>query len=422
MNTHYFSPQISFMKFILIASMVTLASMNLQAAPVTGNTPWAVLLCKASDKTAEPHNPSYYQHLFVSHDSAAPTVWDYFWTVSNYTVNLLHSTVSSKWHTVSKTLAQLQAESREQKLKDCLDAAGSDVASDASIYYGIIAMYNIDFGGPGDSGASGQKSRTLNGTTKIYAGLVMEPWASFQSMLTSEMGHGYGLEHAFATLDCGASVNFGEYCDYYDVMGVSLGGYEYHQPAYFGESGGVDWAGPGMNAFNLEKLGWIPAGRETNGLGSNTITSLTAPNPNDLMVIKVPIDADPTHYYTIEYRRKMKWDAGIPADAVVIHEVKSDPVPNHTLPLSYLISKSGRLDKDTGYKVGDKFTGKGSVVISVQAIDPVANTATVNVSRPTGGNVGNIGGSTGGSTGGSVDICSTCGPGNKTPHPRPHFE
>lgn len=407
------------MKNILQAIAVMLVSTSLHAATVTGNTPWAILLCKASDQAAEPKTPSNYRNLFTSHNATAPTVWDYFWTVSNYKINLLNSTVSSKWHATNKTFAQLKSESREQKLKDCIAAAGTDVAADASIYYGIIAIYNVNFGGPGDSGAvrTGPYSNSLNGTTKLYAGLVIEPWASFPSMLTSEMGHGYGLEHAFATVDCGASVNYGEYCDFYDVMGVSWNGYEYHQPAYLTPNG-ADWAGPGMNAFNLEKLGWIPSGRETTGLGTTTITSLSAPNATDMLVIKAPIDADSNHFYTVEYRRKVKWDAGIPADAVLIHEVKSDPVPNHTLPLSYLISKSGRLDKNMGYNTGDSFKGNGGVVITVQAMDPAANTAAVNVSRPVGGSSGSVGGS----TGGSVDICSTCGPGNKTPHPRPVFQ
>jgi M6 family metalloprotease-like protein len=410
------------MKKILLVITLALAITSLHAETVTGNTTWAILLCKASDQSAEPKAPSYYRNLFTYHNATTPTVWDYFWTVSNYKINLLNSTISSKWHTTSKTLVQLKSESREQKLKDCITAAGTDVAADASIYYGIIAIYNVNFGGSGDSGAvqkgpPGPFTNTLNGTTKRYAGLVIEPWASFPSMLTHEMAHGYGLEHAFATVGCGASSNFGEYCDFYDVMGVSWNGYEYHQPTYLTPNG-TDWAGPGMNAFNLEKLGWIPSGRETTALGTTTITSLSASNATDMLVIKVPIDTDPTHYYTIEYRRKVKWDAGIPADAVLIHEVNSNPVPNHTLPLSYLISKSGRLDKDMGYKTGDSFKGTGGVVITVQAMDSIANTAAVNVSRPVGGSSGSVGGS----TGGSVDICSTCGPGNKTPHPRPVFQ
>jgi hypothetical protein len=407
------------MKTILQAIAIALLSTSLYAAPVTGNTPWAILLCKASDQAAEPQPPSYYQRLFTYHDAVSPTVWDYFWTVSNYKINLLNSTISTKWHATTKTLALLQVESRQQKLQDCIDAAGADIAHDASTYYGIIAIYNVNFGGPGDSGAlqsssPGPISLTLNGTTKLYAGLVIEPWATFPSILTSEMGHGYGLEHAFATVDCGASSNFGEYCDYYDVMGVSTGGFQYHQPAYL-MPGGSDWSGPGMNAFNLEKLGWIPAGRETTAVGTTTITSLSAPNATGFLVIKAPIDTDPTHYYTVEYRRKLNWDTGIPQDAVVIHEVNSNAVAGHTLPLSYLVSKSGRLDTEIGFKAGETYHGSGGVVITVLAIDPVANTATVNVSRP----VSSGGGSVGGSTGGSVDICSTCGPGNKTPHPRP---
>ena len=72
----------------------------------------------------------------------------------------------------------------------------------------------------------------MNGVTKPFAGVVIEPWAMFPSFLEHEMGHGYGLEHAFSNASCGASGVAGEYCDPYDAMGVSWNGLEFSQPAY----------------------------------------------------------------------------------------------------------------------------------------------------------------------------------------------
>src|SRR5207244_10859723 len=47
------------------------------------------------------------------------------------------------------------------------------------------------------------------------------------------------------------------------------------------------------------------------------------PEAPGYMLIRVPFDpADLNRYYTVELRRKTTWDAGIPNDVVLIHEVR----------------------------------------------------------------------------------------------------
>ncbi|MDQ6949346.1 MAG: hypothetical protein M3256_24615 [Actinomycetota bacterium] len=272
-------------------------------------------------------------------------------------------------------------------------AAGSEVGNPSS-YYGILAIFNVNFGGPGDSGLPpglGQLTRTLHGTTQPYAGVVLEPWSSFPSFFTHEMGHGYGLEHSFSRVGCSGPGLYGEYCDIWDAMGFSWGGLEFSQSAY-APPAVPGWAGPGMNAFNLDKLGFIPPGRQATidpGRGQSStvnITSLSAPNPDGLLTVKVPIGDDPAHYYTVEYRRQLKWDVGIQKDGVLIHEVSPEASPDHTTPLSYVIPRSS--DWADGLRSqGEWFRGQWHdsahvVDITVRSINPSANTATVTVSRP----------------------------------------
>jgi hypothetical protein len=87
---------------------------------------------------------------------------------------------------------------------------------------------------------------------------------------------------------------------------------------------------------------------------------------------KVPIDAaNPNHYYTVEFRRKIDWDQGIPRDTVLIHEVR----PNG---ICYLIRANGgpeRLQDQTFRDVNN------NVAITVLHIDPLSSTATINIGR-----------------------------------------
>ena len=76
--------------------------------------------------------------------------------------------------------------------------------------------------------------------------------------------------------------------------------------------------GPGLNAPNRYRLGWIGASKVYTfdpkvSLAANvTLAALERQDLSAPLMIKVPINGDPNHYYSIEYRKKRGWDRGIP--------------------------------------------------------------------------------------------------------------
>ena len=122
-------------------------------------------------------------------------------------------------------------------------------------------------------------------------------------------------------------------------------------------------------------MGWIPANRILTWDYTPqvlTLAALNRPLASGYLMVKVPIDAaDPNHYYTVEFRRKIDWDQGIPRDTVLIHEVR----PNG---ICYLIRSNGgpdRLQDQTFHDVNN------NVAITVLNMDAVSSTATVNIGR-----------------------------------------
>ena len=42
------------------------------------------------------------------------------------------------------------------------------------------------------------------------------------------------------------------------------------------------------------------------------------------MLVRVPIDTDPFHYYTVEIHRRESWGDALPSSVVLVHEIKPD--------------------------------------------------------------------------------------------------
>ena len=85
----------------------------------------------------------------------------------------------------------------------------------------------------------------------------------------------------------------------------------------------------GLNAYHRDKLGWVPSDKivsfRADGVTKRTITlaPLGSTNTTNPQLVRVPVAvSDSSHYLTVEYRRKNGYDAGIPKDTVLIHEVK----------------------------------------------------------------------------------------------------
>ncbi len=191
------------------------------------------------------------------------------------------------------------------------------------------------------------------------------------------MGHVYiGENHSFddTQIVYGPGYKPGEYGDGWDIMSaMTFGGSNPTFTGLFGTSG------PGLNAPNLDRLGWLPANRVLpwdNTSQTVTLAALNHPEAGGYLMAKVPFDAaNPNHYYTVEYRRKTDWDQGIPRDTVLIHEIRADGI---SVGLSYLIKANGGPERLQDQTFRD---ANNNVAITVLNMNPLSSTATINIGR-----------------------------------------
>lgn len=316
-----------------------------------GATPWAVIKCKFSD---QPQEPAFNSEFITADDGMAG-----YWRDVSYGDISLDGSVVSGWYTLPITLAQAQAfpgGTRRSQIIDACKAAATDV--DFSKFYGVIAVVNAKI----DSGAQG------------IGRVLLDPLAWFVTFAAHEMGHGYGLDHTFddtgVVYDPNSDGRPGAYGDGWDIMSAQNFGNS--DPTFVGRFGNT---GPGLNALNLDKLGWLAGNRVSTWDGTSqtiTLAALNHPEAGGYLMVKVPFDAaNAGHYYTIEFRRKTGWDFGIPEDTVLIHEVRTDG-------LFYLVRTNGGPERLPDQAFRDV---NNNLAITVLSRDSTSSTATVNIGR-----------------------------------------
>lgn len=314
--------------FVFTATILMPAtgSAQLTQRPYRGSLPWAVLLCKFSDSPTPPHDPSYYEQMTI--DTGTKGLADYVSSVSYGAVDLGGSTVHG-WFTESHTQAYEKAlTNRYQRLTDCVAAAAADPShpytppANARIY--VVTSPGVDLVGFEDKSA-------LDGDDVALPELA------------HEFGHGIDLEHSFSNDPeyqnaCWSQI--GEYDNQWDLMSAAN---IYVDPTH-------DWGGgpPFLNAYHIDEMGWLPQARiftlGVNGIltGTVTVAALTHAEASGYLLVRVPFDSnDPFHYYTVEYRTVDSWDNGIPANIVLINEVKLNT--NDNLYQTFLIRPVGTL-------------------------------------------------------------------------------
>lgn len=263
---------------------------------------------------------------------------------------------------------------------------------DFSSFYGVVIITNALIGG----GACyvGQQNLTIHGQSYPLACVVFDTGSLWTWFGAHEIGHGLGMPHSFDTTGdiCQGGSLPGEYEDPWDMMS-SMCTRAFLNPN-FPNTGpdsnpGDASAGPGMNLPNLIHMGWVASTR----LASYTafqapqtfkLAALSHPTARgNLGVLILPNPKTPGYYYTVEYRQRDGWDAGIPNNGVMINYFKAkDAGPN--TPYSFLFRNKSNPDED-----GDWLTGEGwldpthTIQVCVTSIDPVSNTATVQIGVPT---------------------------------------
>lgn len=354
------------------------------ATAVTGNTKWAIVLCKFSDVDAEPQPPEFFQDFFTETGIGQGGLFDYWRDMSFGAIDLTGSQVRgwytislsrdkaigwTQWHLYSSHLPFVPIE-RFDLIKACIDAGDQDFYYPD--YHGIVAILNA----PPDSGSvgSGDMALNLDGRTKTYGLVKLDPLAWNVSFAAHEMGHGYGLDHSFdswSATSCAPWGKAGEYCDGWDIMSsLSFGGMH---PEIKGQGVRFGPSGPGLNAAYRSMLGWIPSGRVWSYIPYTytrlvPLAGLQTPAGSGFLLAKVWPGLG-NDYYAVEFTRRLSWDRNILRDAVLVRQVHNSR--------TYLVKgNTGRAD----LVPGDYFASAAdNIMIGVLDIDLANSVAVVKI-------------------------------------------
>jgi M6 family metalloprotease-like protein len=322
------------------------------------STPWAILLCKMKDIPDEPHKSDFYELLFCQQGAGKGGLFDYWQQISYNALDLSGSQVFG-WFQLNHTLEEQKDLTLDQQLERIYAVAKGEV--DFKSFHGFVAVYNF----PTGSGGQVLNANYLGNASKTYgfAGLgVQEISPLSPSCAAHEMGHGYGLDHSWG-IKYGMDVGYG---DPWDIM--SFGQVHVFTGATFGTSG------PGLVAPYLIKKGWLTNDRvlsvdlDTDLPSEIHLTALGHADVEGPLAIRIDL-TDPYGSpltYVIEYRHQGRWDAGIPYDAVLMHEVRANG-------LSYLLGEIVACERCTVGSFGHE--------IVVKTIDAQKLQATILICR-----------------------------------------
>jgi M6 family metalloprotease-like protein len=350
---------------------------------------WLVIKCKLPDKPEIAANlDQTINYFFTQVGARTGNIQDYYSDVSYGRVSLGGTKVVG-WYPSGYSSTFGTNSNRQQRVETCANQIPASKLAKLGLshYWGIVIVANQ----PNDSGAcyDGQQPLTIHGTSYNLACVTFDRDSMFTAFAAHEIGHGLGYPHSFdaAGSHCGGQP--GEYCDPWDIMSALLtyffpeSNYVTFDPCYgTGSASPCNLAGPGVNVPNLLHQGWIPASqiakyRVGDPATSFTLTALSHPSSSGVLTVEIPAVVFDV---TVEYRQQDGWDAGIPANAVVVHIY--EPTVN---PYSFLMDQG--LAPPSHYPgallAGETLT-EPAYSIKVNSIDPGSGTASVTISPGSG--------------------------------------
>jgi hypothetical protein len=319
---------------------------------LSGSQRFAVLLCKFSDAAGtEPQPVSHYQDMFAEGNGGLA---DYWANASLAHIDLRGSNVFG-WKVLGSKRDDYVAQhpDRWSKIKGAIDAFPE---VDTSKYTGVVAVFNVDVG---DS--ANQNNGVLCGPG--------DPTVTF---LGHETGHVFGLEHSFdqSTRRLISWSAPGEYYDMHDVMSA--------MNVYSDGSLRFSPTGPLLATPNLDRMGWLDAARVW------TPSVMNSSHVETLDLVSLGHFDRPGYLAAkvggvyVEFRTKDGWDAAIPRDAVLIHELRD---PNEIVVASDAANFVN--DWQPGQRYGPpplELAIQGGTEIDIDSFDLEAKTARITVS------------------------------------------
>lgn len=393
------------MSLCLVAAMLSASACNSSGNTVVpwhnyphlfssaANKPWLVIMCKVNDNNTEPSDLLYQTQRFMTVGGGGQgNLADYYSDVSYGAISLVGTKVMG-WYTALFSTKDLNTTlagpgNRYKRVALCADAV-PDADVDFGAYWGIVMVTNI----PNDGGAcyDGQQQwMQIHNHTYNLGCVVFDANSLFTAFAAHEIGHGYGMDHSYDNQKSACGAAPGEYCDKWDIMSalntMRFAGANFPPSAdtqtYLSTHGGDYFDGPGYAAPNLLWYGWLPSNRiATFHIGGSqttyTLTALSHPSGSNPLTVEI-IGSNPNDIYTVEYRQKDGWDAGIPQNTVLIHEYKRGQSP-----WSFLVNNPtmGSGEWLPGMTWND-ISPTHLVGVQVKSIDAGAGTATIVIGPP----------------------------------------
>lgn len=352
------------------------------ASALSGVHPLAVVLCKFTNLTAEPHAVSYYQDMFSESGAGKKGAFDYWKDVSYANLDLT-GTVVKGWYTLPMTVEQWRMLGRADRIDKCASQALGAV--DYTRFAGVVTLTNQrglseDLGGYGPG-------FPISGVNYPGLGAMISEEDQGLSNILHESGHAFGVNHSRALSRQTPTSTQPDYGDPYDVM--SCAGCT-GTPSYQGNGG------PGFNAIQLDTAGWLPAGRrfsfDNSSCRQQTIqmAALNHPEAAGYQEARVPASipinyrtpanppfyATSSDYYTVELRARTGWDAGFAQDLALIHLHGVDGY-------SYWVDQNGLAGTyyqpggTSGVAGSEYVDGPRNSFVAINAINTTNHTATV---------------------------------------------
>ncbi len=339
---------------------------------LSGSQPWVTVLCKFSDVATEPKTPAYFAGMY---SSSFPGLDHYWREVSYNQINLQGSASVTHWYTLPQPRSYYVYDNdSDGQLEFDFTRATYDCTgvADADLYYpnfvGINLMFNSDLDGYAWGG-----SNTINrdGIIKTYRFTWEPPWGYTDiTVLDHETGHGFGFPHS-------ADANGAVYKNRWDVMSDTWTDCANLMDATYG------CVGQHTIAYDKNLDAWL-GGRVTQVASGQQVTltleRLAQPPAGNSLLAIIPIGGSGTHYYTVEARKKVGYDAKLPTNGVIIHDVvtnRSDGMPAHLVDAN--LGDSG----DAYWSVGQTFTDATNH-ISVQVLSDTGTGYVVQITNTLG--------------------------------------
>lgn len=289
------------------AAGITAAVGERASVDAIGSHLWINVMCKFSDFDDEIPSVTAMDAMF---SSEYPGIGHYLEEQSYGALQL--NAVTLGWYSLPGTRAEYTTSSGHLRSStfrdDCLAAAAGDLPSPEQ-----IRGFNFVFNKSTQTYGFGTQARIdLGDGERIYGATHLSPNAALNhSVIVHEMGHAYWLRHSDQP---GGN-------DAYDNTWDVMSGANYHtvyEPG-FGK------LAKGLNAYARQSLGWL-ADEDVLTIDESVtgmtipIERLTSPVAPGYLVATVALDE--TRYLTIEVRKRTSYDAELPGDAVIIHEVE----------------------------------------------------------------------------------------------------